>query len=169
MKKLSLHLWKKKKHIRTIGIGEMQISNNPKDIIVTHSLGSCLGLSLYDPVSCVGGMIHCKLPTTDDDMNIAKPAMSVEEGIPFLYNKVIKLGAVQSRLQVKLAGACVSDFSNDVFKIGERNYDAARNILKELNLKITSEDCGNNIPRTFYLFMNDGRNVIRSFGKAKEL
>jgi chemotaxis protein CheD len=169
MKKLSLHLWEKKKHIRTLGIGEIQISSNPKEIIVTHSLGSCLGLSLYDPVSCIGGMIHCKLPSSDKDINFAKPAMSVEDGIPFLYQKIIKLGAEKSRLQVKLAGACVADNKNDCFKIGERNYDVAKNILKQLNLKITSEDCGNNIPRTLYLFMKDGRSLIRCFGNTKEL
>ncbi|PJA26451.1 MAG: chemotaxis protein CheD, partial [candidate division Zixibacteria bacterium CG_4_9_14_3_um_filter_46_8] len=45
-----------------VGISEMKISNSTEDILITYSLGSCIGVSMYDPVSKIGGMIHYMLP-----------------------------------------------------------------------------------------------------------
>ena len=50
--------------IQTIGISDMKISNRVEDILVTHSLGSCIGLSLYDPVANIGGGFSFASPTT---------------------------------------------------------------------------------------------------------
>ena len=46
----------------TVGVSEMCISKNPGDIIVTHALGSCIGLAIHDPVAHVGGLLHYMLP-----------------------------------------------------------------------------------------------------------
>jgi len=48
-----------------VNISDMKFSNNPEDVIVTYSLGSCLGVTAYDPVVKVGGMIHCLLPSLE--------------------------------------------------------------------------------------------------------
>ena len=32
-----------------VGISEMEISNRPEDVLVTYSLGSCIGVAIYDP------------------------------------------------------------------------------------------------------------------------
>ena len=45
-----------------VNISDFKISNNPGDHIVTYSLGSCLGVTVYDPTLRLGGMIHCLLP-----------------------------------------------------------------------------------------------------------
>jgi len=39
----------------TVGVSEIMVANNPEDILVTRSLGSCVGLTPYDPTPCVGG------------------------------------------------------------------------------------------------------------------
>ena len=51
----------------TVDISGMRISETPDDVLVTYSLGSCVGLTLYDPVAKVGGMIHCMLPLSRMD------------------------------------------------------------------------------------------------------
>ncbi len=51
----------------TIGISEMRVSNQPDDVLVTYSLGSCIGVTIYDPIVHVGGMIHCMLPNSKLD------------------------------------------------------------------------------------------------------
>ena len=45
-----------------VGISEFKISEDVGDTLITYSLGSCLGLVLYDPITKVGGMVHCLLP-----------------------------------------------------------------------------------------------------------
>ena len=51
----------------TIGMSEMEVTNRAEDVLVTYSLGSCVGLSLFDPVAGVGGLIHCMLPLSRID------------------------------------------------------------------------------------------------------
>ena len=51
----------------TVDISDMKVSTNPEEILVTYSLGSCVGVVLYDPVVRVGGMIHCMLPLSRID------------------------------------------------------------------------------------------------------
>ena len=48
------------KHL--VGVADMKIAQSPGDIIVTHALGSCLGITAHDPVANVGGMLHVMMP-----------------------------------------------------------------------------------------------------------
>jgi len=44
-----------------VQVGDMKVGVKG-DEIVTHALGSCLGLMVYDPVAHVGGLLHAMLP-----------------------------------------------------------------------------------------------------------
>ena len=41
----------------TVGVAAMKVSGEPGDIIVTHALGSCLGIAVHDEVAGVGGVL----------------------------------------------------------------------------------------------------------------
>ena len=58
-----------------IGVGGMAISNNQAMILTTYSLGSCLGVTIYDPVSHVGGLLHAMaaIDRSDDYILVALP------------------------------------------------------------------------------------------------
>lgn len=43
------------KKILVVGVADVLASNDPGAELVTYSLGSCLGVALYDPVARVGG------------------------------------------------------------------------------------------------------------------
>ena len=45
-----------------IGIGELVVTTAPDAEIVTHALGSCVAVCLWDPVTHVAGMLHFLLP-----------------------------------------------------------------------------------------------------------
>ena len=32
-----------------VGVGEMKLITDPQAVLVTYSLGSCIGLGIYDP------------------------------------------------------------------------------------------------------------------------
>ena len=40
---------------RVVVVADMKIGEKP-DVLVTHALGSCLGLMIYEPVVGVGGL-----------------------------------------------------------------------------------------------------------------
>ena len=50
-----------------IGIAQMKVSKNPTEILTAPNLGSCLGISVYDRVNKIAGMIHCLLPLSKSD------------------------------------------------------------------------------------------------------
>ncbi len=164
-------LWGKKEFLRRVGIGEFLVSARPEEILVTFALGSCIGVTMYDSDKRVGGMIHCKLPDSNVDSRYQnrKQAMYVDTGIPLLVERILKAGGDLRRLIVKLAGASISPQRNDLFRIGERNYEVVKQLLASMNLPLHAEECGGNIPRTLYLYMADGRTLIRSQRDLREL
>ena len=89
-----------------VGISDMHISDQPEETIVTYSLGSCIGITAFDPVRKIGGMIHYMLPSSSiaPDKARTKPAMFADTGVPMLLNKLLSLGALKGRLVIKVAG-----------------------------------------------------------------
>ncbi len=154
-----------------IGIGEMRIVADPGDILVTYSLGSCVGLSLHDPVAGVGGLIHCMLPLSKIDPDKAKknPERFTDTGVVCLLQACLEHGAERKRLVAKVAGAAKLLDPKGTFKIGERNYTVLRKVLWKNNILIASEDVGGTVARTMYLYMDSGRTTIKSQGQEVEL
>ncbi|GAG07508.1 unnamed protein product, partial [marine sediment metagenome] len=105
--------------LRVLGISEIQVSKTPGDILITYSLGSCIGLTIYDPVVKIGGMIHYMLPLSKiaPDKARAKPGMFADTGIPLLLKKALELGAAKDRLIVKAVGGSQLMDQNKVFNI----------------------------------------------------
>jgi len=157
---------------RIVGIAEMMISADPEDVLVTHALGSCLGIAVYDPALCLGGMLHTMLPQgrTNSEKAKANPFMFVDTGVPAFFRALYELGAVKSRLVVKVAGgANVHNAQNDRFEIGKRNYIILKKLLWKNNILINSEDTGGTIARTMYLEIATGRTWVSTAGVEKEL
>ncbi len=155
-----------------VGISDIKISNNVNDVIITYALGSCIGISVYDPIAKVGGLLHYMLPDSTLDVNKAKdnPAMFADTGIPSLFKACYGLGAEKRRMIVKAAGgASILDDTN-FFRIGQKNIMAMRKIFWKNNVMITTEDTGANHNRTVRLDMATGKTFVRtSGGEMKEL
>jgi chemotaxis protein CheD len=155
----------------TVGISDMKVTNRRDDVLVTYSLGSCVGLVLYDAVAGVGGLIHCMLPLSKIDAAKAQanPCMFTDTGVPKLLQAVFDLGAERRNLVAKVAGAGSLLDEKGLFRIGERNYTVLRKVLWKNNILIAAEDVGGTQARTVYLHMDTGRTVIRSSGRETEL
>jgi len=154
-----------------VGISDMKASNNPDDVLITYSLGSCLGLVLYDPVARVAGMLHCMLPLSSIDPQKARqnPYMFVDTGVPLLFKEVYALGAQKKRIIVKAVGCSSLLDEKEFFKIGERNFTVLRKLLWKNDILIEKQDVGGNISRTVSIAVSNGRVVVKSGGKETEL
>jgi chemotaxis protein CheD len=155
----------------TVEIADMKVTNDKGDILVTYSLGSCVGLSMYDPVAGVGGMIHCMLPMSSIDLSkaAARPYMFVDTGVTALLTNLFGMGAQRHNLVAKVAGAGSPLGQEETFRIGQRNYTILRKLLWKNNILINAEDVGGTKARTMYLYMQDGRTTVKSAGKEDEL
>lgn len=154
-----------------VDIAGMAISANPEDTIVTYSLGSCLGITVYDPILHIGGMIHCMLPVSkvDDQKAVEKPCMFVDTGVSMLLTQLFQMGVRKNNAIVKVAGGSRLLDKNDLFRIGERNYTIFRKILWKNGMMIKAEDVGGAETRTIRLEIATGRFLIRSGGQEREL
>src|SRR3972149_5820752 len=132
----------------------MRISNVSGDLMVTHALGSCLGIAVHDRTTGIGGMLHVMLPTSTINPSKAEtnPCMFVNTGVPALLRQVLTAGAAKNRLAIKVAGGSTKQTGGaDHFAIGKRNYIMLRKVLWQYNLLLDSEDIGGELPRTMYL------------------
>ena len=153
----------------TVGISDAKISTDPDAVLVTHALGSCIGVSIYDPVKIIGGLLHFQLPQAKGypDSASSSPFKYADTGFGVLFDKLQSLGVNKSRVEVKLAGgAQKSTAGNDSFNIGKRNYAAIRKTLWKKGLLIAAQDVGGNIPRTIYFSITNGAIKIKSQGKT---
>lgn len=147
-----------------VDIADMAVSREPGASILTYSLGSCIGLVIYDPVAKVGGMLHYMLPESQLSPEKAKlnPSMFCDTGVPRLFRAAYELGAVKNRLTVKVAGGSQLLDDSGTFNIGKRNYLALRKIFWKNGVMIASESVGGSASRTVKLDVTTGRVTIKS-------
>jgi len=155
-----------------VGIADMKIATQPGDVIVTHALGSCLGITAHDPVAKVGGMLHVMMPMSNVNPEKAKtnPYMFVDTGVPAFFSEIYAAGGNKNRLVVKVAGgANVQRSDNDRFAIGKRNHVVLKKLFWKNGILIEAEDVGKDIARTMYLEIGSGRVWMTTGGVEKEL
>jgi chemotaxis protein CheD len=148
-----------------VGMADLNVAKGGA-VLKTTGLGSCVGVTLYDPQMKVAGMAHIMLPSSDiareGQLNIAKYA---DTAIPELVRRLKEMGADLRRLVAKLAGgAQMFAFAGggDSMKIGPRNVQSTRLALEAFSIPVVSEDTGANYGRTVELDSGTGIYVIRS-------
>ena len=154
-----------------VGVSDMKISRSAGDVIVTHALGSCIGIAIHDPKACVGGILHYMLPLSKVDLDKAKknPYMFGDTGIPELFKQAYKMGATKDNLRVVMAGGSQVFEKKDFFAIGKRNTVIARKMFWKNNVLIDAEHVGGSIPRTMYLEIGSGNTWMTSQGERVDL
>lgn len=155
-------------NIVKVGMADLNVAVSP-DRIRTTGLGSCVGVTLYDQVSRIGGMAHVMLPSSSlgkGEVNVAKYA---DTAIAKLIEDLQKKGANRRRLVAKLAGgAQMFSFSStsDIMRIGPRNVEACKEILRKEGIRILSEDTGGNCGRTIEMDCATGELHIRTVNQG---
>lgn len=147
-----------------VDIADLAVSKDPEATLITFSLGSCIGVTIWDPVAKVGGMLHYMLPEATVSPEKAKktPAMFCDTGVPKLFRSAYELGAVKRRLVVKVAGGSQLMDSAGTFNIGKRNYLALRKIFWKNGIMIDAEDVGGAKSRTVRLNIGTGEVTVKS-------
>jgi len=151
-------------HVVDIADYRVAKGNGETSLLVTYSLGSCIGVTVWDPVVRVGGMLHYMLPDSSISPDKARqnPAMFADTGLPLLFRAAYKLGAEKKRLVVKVAGGSQLLDDNGTFNIGKRNYLILRKIFWKNGIMIHGEHVGGSLSRTMRLDLCTGAVTIRS-------
>jgi chemotaxis protein CheD len=155
-----------------VGIADMKVSNDLSATIVTHALGSCLGIAVYDPVVRVAGLLHIMLPDASNSPERAaqNPLTFVDTGVPRLFRAAYALGAEKARMELYVVGGATMQHltaseAEDVFQIGRRNILALRKLLWRNNVLIRRQLVGGSQSRTMQIAVADGAVRVVSNGK----
>ena len=152
-----------------VGMADLRLASTPGERLVTYALGSCLGITIWDPVARVGGLLHVMLPSSaiDAEKALRNPAMFVDTGVPLLFRRSYELGARKERIVVRVAGGAHSGATeaDDQFQIGKRNFLTLRKLLWKNNVLLQAHDVGGcQTSRTMRLDVATGEVLVRANG-----
>jgi chemotaxis protein CheD len=153
-----------------VGIADMKVSNDPDSSLITYSLGSCLGIVIYDPIVKVGGILHAMLPESKDDKNAKdfNPYKFVDTGVPQLFKEAYKYGADKKRMIVAVTGGAQILDDSGYFNIGKRNLATMRKLFWKNGVMIDKEHVEGNFSRTVKIDISDGLITIK-LGGGREI
>lgn len=149
-----------------VGMADLSIAKEPH-ILTTLGLGSCVGITLYDPQLKIGGLAHVMLPDSTQIKNNENKAKFADTAIEVLLQLMINEGARKNRIVAKIVGgAHMFEFKNvdDIMRIGTRNVTSVIQNLNERRIPIIAQDTGDNYGRTIELYTSTGVLRVKTIG-----
>lgn len=140
----------------------MKVDNRPVELVT--SVGSCVGICLYDAIRKCGGLAHIMLPYSSLGCpREPLPAKYANTAVDALIKEIRTLTGVQNRLVAKIAGGA-NMFANTAangLDIGKKNVAAVRAALGEKRIRLVGEDVGGSHGRRINFNLLTGDVVIR--------
>jgi len=153
-----------------VNFSEMKISRNPAETLVAFSIGAGIGITVFDPVSAVGGILNFILPdsTSVNGFDPEKiPLMFADTGVPFFINAIFEQGARPESMKVVIAGGAHIMDQTGAFNIGQKNFEALKICLAGYEIRTHHEDVGGTSSRTLSLEIGSGCSSIKVFGQGE--
>jgi chemotaxis protein CheD len=140
----------------TVFPGQFIITTTPS--LISTVLGSCVAVCLWDRENHTSAMNHFLLPGNEEDngTDTTRGLTATRLLVRSMINRQVKIDNVEA----KVFGGCNSLYkNNDLFKIGERNIEMARNVLKEFDIQIRAQHIGGAYGRK--IVFNTGTGKVR--------
>lgn len=116
-------------------------------------------------------MLHALLPSAASSRDSGNVTKFVDKGVPMLLQEMEKAGAKKRRLDVYMCGGAqmlTAPGFNNTLNIGDRNVAAAEVVLKDLGLRLLTQDTGGNSGRTVKLLVSTGKITVRTLGQGEK-
>jgi len=154
-----------------VPMAQMLVVRGPHAVLETRSLGSCLGVTIYDPELRLGGLLHSMFPISALNPDCAReaPAMYTDTGIRAMLQEMEDIGACRDRLVVRMAGAAQLLGNGPTFQTGLRNRAVAREMFRRLGLALDAEDTGGHFARSLRFRLDTGEIQVRAGGIERAL
>jgi putative nucleotidyltransferase with HDIG domain len=139
-------------------------------LLLQAFLGTCVGLSLYDPKNRVGGIIHLLLPEPVSAATVDQPDKYATTGVPRFIEAVCAAGADKDELRAGVAGGALVGPLNqqDIdLDIGGRTAEKVLAILTEEQIEIEKSETGGFFTCRLGLDLRTGEVTIEPAGVDK--
>ncbi|HLG54853.1 MAG TPA: chemotaxis protein CheD [Vicinamibacterales bacterium] len=143
-----------------VEIGEVVVSKGAAEVLTTSApVGSCVAVSLWDPISGVAGLLHFLWP--DSKLNPAQaesePAIFADTGVLMLLQRASQMGATKGRCKVRLVGGAEIPDREQADRWAKRNLLAARSVLWRSGILLDGEEVGGTKARRATLTVSNGQ------------
>ena len=155
------------KRVIEIKMGGLEIITD-KECELKTFVGSCVAICLFDLVSKVAGMAHIMLPKKSDGTRFTEKndiGKYADEALSYMVTDMIQKGANHKRIKAKMAGGATifaHESETSLFNVGPRNIASLKQLLKENDIPLVSEDTGENFGRWVRFNLQSGDMVITS-------
>ncbi|MEQ1504530.1 MAG: chemotaxis protein CheD [Myxococcota bacterium] len=151
-----------------VGIADLQVGRPPTKTIVTHALGSCIGVFAWDPQTHAAACLHFMLPKAESsaDAGDREPFKYADTGLPKLIRAVAPDKVSASRLRIVACGGATMNGDSAMFRIGQRNIAALRQFAWHFGFVLSAHDLGGNSPRTARIDLTSGRVTVDSGSRS---
>lgn len=151
-----------------VGIAEYRLASAP-EILAAHGLGSCVAVTLYDPVRKVGGLAHALLPAPVPEVSDAHPATYVATAVQEMVVGLEGEGSSRADLVAKLVGGSrmFDNYNARIVSVGERNLEKAFEVLAGLGIPVHGQETGGNCGRSLEFDLNNGEVKVRKVRAAE--
>jgi chemotaxis protein CheD len=146
----------------TVGVADYKISTEPSTFLMTHALGSCLGITFHDSKRRIGGMLHAMLPTaTLHEGEKIREAMFLDTGIPRVLSALIRAGAKKGDIRCKVFGGAQLMATDNFFRIGSKNIDMFYRLSQEMELDVVAWEVSGRVNRSIRLNNQTGDVIVK--------
>lgn len=158
------------KYYHLIGIDEWIIKKGT--VVLGTTLGSCVAICLWDPVSHTGGLNHFLLPSKPSDVEhnaqgayLNKKKYSEHEVIEMLIEQMLHQGYDPNKLRALVVGGATSHF--DYYQVGKKNIQVALKILEDKGIRHIKVSTGGPYSRRIQFHLDEGKVLIRKIDLSK--
>ncbi len=156
-----------------VRMGELAVSADPSEVLVSLALGSCVGVAMVDRRRTLAGLAHVMLP---ESPNAAHPpggaggagseaGRFADTAVPELLERLMGLGALRPRIEVSLVGgAQMFAFGSETSAVGPRNEAAVREALAAVRLPVLAACTGGKQGRTIRVDVETGEVAYKAAG-----
>lgn len=155
----------------TVGVVELAIGRAGRGRLAAFALRSCIGLSAWDPLARIGGLLHFLLPQPAGNgvRGATAAALQATTGIPRLVHELVAAGADAERLVLCAAGGADLVGRTAAVALGRRNCAMLSHGVRQLGLSLAAVDTGGRAARTMSLDLQCGAVELRSRRGTKVL
>ncbi|MCW7752478.1 HDOD domain-containing protein [Desulfobotulus sp. H1] len=157
--------------IHYVASGQFLVASGNQPLILKALLGTCVGVSIYDTVAGVGGLLHMLLPEPVSGSSGTHPGKYASTGVPAFLKALIEKGSHPDNMRATVAGgALVGPVSEQdmALDIGGRTTEMVHELLKRYQVPVVASETGGFFTCTLELNLTSGKTRIHPSGLLRD-
>ena len=132
-----------------VDTAEVKVTQAPNRLVAL-GIGSCIVITLYDPMLKVGAMAHTMLPDSTKSGPTSNPLKFADLAMDQMIRKMESLGSNRQNMEAKIVGGAnmFPSLGHESLRTGEENVLAVKEKLRKEGIPLAGEVVGGSVGRS---------------------